>query len=72
MAKPSVTVPTIREMLIMIARLGGYLNRKNDSKTVSKVILRGFAYLRTFMDAWKILEQVKNTQESISVKKSYE
>lgn len=31
-------IPTMREMLILIARLGGYLNRKNDPQPGAKVI----------------------------------
>jgi len=47
--KPPSRVPTIREMVIMIARLGGYLNRKNDPEPGAKVIWRGLEYLRAFI-----------------------
>lgn len=66
----SSTVPTLREMLIMIARLGGYLNRKSDPEPGAKVIWRGFEYLRIFMEAWEIAQSLNNTQNDLFVKKS--
>lgn len=66
---PPSTIPTIQEMLIMIARLGGYLNRKNDPAPGAKVIWRGLEYLRAFMDAWELL-QTMTTEVEFSVKKS--
>lgn len=64
------TVPTLREMLIMIARLGGYLNRKNDPEPGAKVIWRGLEYLRIFMEALEIAQSLNNAQCELSVKKS--
>ncbi len=69
--KPSETIPSVREMLIMIARLGGYLNRKSDPEPGAEVIWRGLEYLRAFMDCWEITESARPTQNSIPVKKSY-
>ena len=69
--KPCSTVPTIREMLIMVAKLGGYLNRKNDPEPGAQVIWRGLEYLRIFMEAWEIAQSMNNTQNEFSVKKSY-
>jgi hypothetical protein len=71
LVKPFATTPTIREMLIMVARLGGYLNRKNDPEPGATVIWRGLEYLRTFMDAWEILQPQIVTQNEFTVKKSY-
>jgi hypothetical protein len=65
------TTPTIQEMLIMIARLGGYLNRKNDPPPGAKVIWRGLEYLRAFMDAWELLQPMETAETEFSVKKSY-
>lgn len=65
------TVPTIREMLIIVARLGGYLNRKNDPEPGAKVIWRGLEYLWIFMEALEIAQSLNNTQNEFSVKKSY-
>ena len=67
---PSKSVPTIREMLIMVARLGGYLNRKNDPEPGAKVIWRGLEYLRAFVDAWELMQPPTTTQDEFSVKKS--
>lgn len=66
---PPSTTPTIQEMLIMIARLGGYLNRKNDPSPGAKVIWRGLEYLRVFMDAWELLQPMMTAEDEISVKK---
>lgn len=68
--EPSTSIPTIREMLLMVARLGGYLNRKNDPEPGAKVIWRGLEYLRVFLDAWEIIQPPADTQKEISVKKS--
>lgn len=65
-----VKVPTLREMLIMVARLGGYLNRKNDPEPGAKVIWRGIEYLSNFMEAWEIAQSINNAQNEISIKKS--
>lgn len=69
--EPRTSIPTIREMLIMVARLGGYLNRKNDPEPGAKVIWRGLEYLRAFLDAWEIMQPPTTAQDEISVKKSY-
>ena len=63
--------PSIQEMIIMIARLGGYLNRKNDPAPGAKVIWRGLEYLRIFMDAWELLQSVTPAETEFFVKKSY-
>ncbi len=55
----------------MVARLGGYLNRKNDPEPGAKVIWRGLEYLRAFMDAWEIMQPPTTAQDEFSVKKSY-
>lgn len=67
---PSV-IPTIQEMIIMIARLGGYLNRKNDPAPGAKVIWRGLEYLQAFSDAWEILQSMQTAETEFPVKKSY-
>lgn len=63
-------VLTIREMLILVARLGGYLNRNSDPEPGAKVIWRGLEYLRIFMDALSVVQILYDTQDDISVKKS--
>ena len=66
---PPSTAPTIQEMIIIIARLGGYLNRKSDPAPGAKVIWRGLEYLRAFMDAWELLQTMTTTETEFSVKK---
>lgn len=65
------TTPTVQEMIVIIARLGGYLNRKNDPPPGAKVIWRGLEYLRAFMDAWELLQFMTTAETGFSVKKSY-
>src|SRR5262249_54249695 len=67
---PNHPIPTIREMMILVARLGGYLNRKKDPEPGAKVIWRGLEYLRIFVDALEIAQALVNTQNEFSVKKS--
>ena len=69
-APPPSTVPTIREMLIMVARLGGYLNRKNDPEPGAKVIWRGLEYLEIFMGALEVAQSLDTAQNELFVKKS--
>ena len=45
--------PTLDEFVIMIARLGGYLNRKNDPPPGSTVMWRGFNKMDTLVLAWE-------------------
>lgn len=68
---PPSMAPTIHAMIIMIARLGGYLNRKNDPPPGAKVIWRGLEYLRVFIDAWELLHPMTTAETEFSVKKSY-
>ena len=64
-------VPTIQEMLIMIAKLGGYLNRKGDPAPGATVIWRGFTYLRGFMDAFQMFVHTADADSGNFVKKTY-
>lgn len=57
----SGSTPTINEILVMIARLGGYLNRKSDPAPGPTVIWRGLEKLRTFTEAWDILNALSDT-----------
>ena len=68
--KPDQTTPTIREILIFVARLDGYLNRKSDPEPGAKVIWRGLDYLRIFMEGWEVAQAFYNTQTQFSVKES--
>ena len=44
--------PTIAEMLIEIAKLGGYLDRKNDSPPGTLVLWRGWKRLIDIAEGW--------------------
>lgn len=45
-------VPTLGEFTIMVARLGGYLNRKNDPPPGATVLWRGLEKVQTYTEAW--------------------
>lgn len=62
-------VPTIREMLIVVARLGGYLNRKNDPEPGAQVIWRGLEYLRVFLDAWELMSGHMSPEDNLAQKR---
>lgn len=47
------TPPSLGEFIIMIARLGGYLNRKNDPPPGPTVMWRGFRKMETLVEAWE-------------------
>lgn len=46
--------PTMRVMIYYIARLGGYLGRKNDPQPGIKVIWMGISALTHYADAWDL------------------
>ena len=45
--------PTLNEFIIMVARLGGYLNRKNDPPPGPTVMWRGFNKMQNLVEAWE-------------------
>jgi hypothetical protein len=45
--------PLLGEFVVMIARLGGYLNRKNDPPPGPTVMWRGFRKMETLVEAWE-------------------
>jgi len=47
------TSPNLGEFITMIARLGGYLNRKNDPPPGPTVMWRGFNKMHTLREAWE-------------------
>jgi len=51
-AVPSPTVPTVRQALLWIAQLGGFLGRKNDGFPGCTVIWRGWKRLADLADMW--------------------
>ena len=60
--------PSVHDMLIMVASLGGYLNRKGDPAPGATVIWRGFTYLKGFADAFAIFSNETNADPEIAVK----
>ena len=45
--------PTISEFMLMVAKLGGYLNKKGQGPPGSKTIWRGFKRMQAYSDAYK-------------------
>lgn len=52
--KPAAAMPTLGAMMIMIAELGGYLNRKHDGPPGPQTIWIGLQRARDFALAWSI------------------
>jgi hypothetical protein len=53
-AEVPATPPTMAEFLILMAKLGGYINRKSQGPPGSTTIWRGMARFETIVDAYKI------------------
>ncbi len=49
--------PSIKNAVLMIAKLGGFLARKSDGDPGSDVLWRGLAKLKIYAEAWKIFSQ---------------
>lgn len=49
--------PTLAEMVVMVARLGGYDNRKSDGPPGPQALWMGLRRVRDFVLAWKSLRQ---------------
>lgn len=45
--------PSLSEFITMVARLGGYLNRKNDPPPGPTVMWKGFNKMQTLTEAWE-------------------
>jgi len=58
----SASPPTIQEMLLMVAQLGGYLNRRNDPPPGATVVWRGLEYLRGFAEAYRLFTSFEEAQ----------
>ncbi len=54
---PPTQPPTIQEMIILIAKLGGFLARKSDRFPGPKSIWLGFSCLRNFVMAFEVNEK---------------
>ena len=49
--------PTISELLVLIAQLGGYINKKSQGPPGSKTIWRGMRQFDTITQAYKIFNE---------------
>ena len=58
---PPLTPPSLGEMIVMVAKLGGYLGRKHDSPPGPKAMWVGFQRLREYVTALKAREFVEKT-----------
>lgn len=52
------TPPSCKEATLWIAKLGGFLGRKNDGEPGSIVIWRGWQQLTSIIEIWKVLQIV--------------
>jgi hypothetical protein len=52
--KPAAAMPSLGAMMIMIAELGGYLNRKHDGPPGPQTIWIGMQRARDFATAWSV------------------
>ncbi|MCX6857759.1 MAG: IS4 family transposase [Verrucomicrobia bacterium] len=57
-ASASQRTPSIAEAVRWIARLGGYLDRKNDPPPGAQVIWRGLRHLHDMSETWKLAKLV--------------
>ena len=60
-APSSQRTPSIAEAVRWIARLGGYLDRKNDPPPGTQVIWRGLRHLHDMSETWKLAKLVVNS-----------
>jgi hypothetical protein len=52
--RPATAMPSLSELLVMIAELGGYLNRKHDGPPGPQTIWIGLQRARDFALAWSV------------------
>ena len=57
-APPSNIIPTIKDAIIWVAKLGGYLARKNDQAPGPIVLWRGWQHLFDLTQGWQIANSI--------------
>ena len=57
-APPNDTIPTIKDAIIWVARLGGYLARKNDPEPGPIVIWKGWQRLFDLTQGWQLANSI--------------
>lgn len=65
--KPPTKPPTIRDMMRMIASLGGFLGRKSDGEPGPKPIWIGLQRMRDFTLAWQSYEKISSSRQETCV-----
>ncbi|TDN57722.1 IS4 family transposase [Paraburkholderia sp. BL10I2N1] len=56
-SKPPTAIPSLGEVVLWIAKLGGYLNRKHDHPPGPTVMWRGFLVLHEITEMYRIFRQ---------------
>jgi hypothetical protein len=51
--KPPKKIPKLNEIILMVAKLGGFLGRKSDGESGPKVMWIGIQKMRGFTLAWE-------------------
>jgi len=51
---PSTQVPSLREAIRMIAKLGGFLGRKSDGEPGTETLWRGLLRLDGMAEGWRL------------------
>jgi hypothetical protein len=59
--KPPTTVPTLKEMIILVARLEGYKQWKPDSFPGVSTLWKGYALLDAITSMWMTFNPLQNT-----------
>jgi hypothetical protein len=60
-----LTMPNLGEMVVMVASLGGYLNRKHDAHPGPQTIWIGLQRVRDFAIAWKAFQTFQAGQKDV-------
>lgn len=55
---PPKTPPPLQELMIMLAKLGGYLNRKSDSYPGTKVLWMGMQRAHDLISGFKLAKEI--------------
>ena len=58
-SKIPITPPTIKEVIMMLATLGGYLNRKSDGEPGPKALCIGYMKMQSLIDGWMLCQDLK-------------
>ena len=62
--KAPETPPSLQEMIIIIAKFGGYLNRKNDFPPGAKAMWIGLQKLRNYVEGFRACEEIYRKEQA--------